>query len=107
MCNAAPLAMNVPPREIGVNLETSDVGVFARPVGEADETSRHDLFGRQRGAPVGKRQRHPPGGAETLTDLHDRHSRVDSPLLIGQGKNEGWIVVALGENPSPRRMMER
>ena len=107
MCNAPRVAMNVPRGEIGVNLETSDVGVFARPVGEVDQASCHDLVGRQRRALVGERQRNPPRRTEALPDLHDRHSRRDPPLLIGDSKDEGRIVVAFGKNPSPRWMMKR
>ena len=48
MRNAAWPAMDVLPGEIGVNLETSDVGLFARPVGEGHEASGHDPVVRQR-----------------------------------------------------------
>jgi hypothetical protein len=94
------------PGEIGVNFETGYVGVFARSVSEGHEMSCHGLVGRQRGASIGKRQRNPPRTAETRPDLHSGHSRVDAPLLIGDSKDEGSVVVAFGENPSPRRMVE-
>ena len=98
--------MDVLSGEIGVNLETDNVGVFARPVGEGHEASGHDPVVCQRRALVGKRQGNPPGGAETLPDLHHGHSRVNAPLLIGDSKDKGSVAVAFGENPGPRRMME-
>jgi hypothetical protein len=98
--------MDVLPRQIGVNLETGNVGVFPRWVGEGHEASCHGLVGRQRRALIGKRQRDPPWTAETRPDLHNGHSRVDATPLIGDSKNEGSVVVAFGENPSPRRMVE-
>jgi hypothetical protein len=99
--------MDVPPGEIGVHLETGDVGVFARSIGECHEASCHDPVGRQRGAPISKWQRNPPRTAEKVPDLHNGHSRVDASLLIGDSKDKGSVAVAFGENPSPRRMMER
>ena len=98
--------MDVLSGEIGVNLETGNVGVFARPVGEGHEASGHDPVVCQRWTLVGKGQGNPPGGAETLPDLHHGHSRADAPLLIGDSKDKGSVAIALGENPGPRRMME-
>src|SRR5213078_4880794 len=94
MCDAAALSMNPLSREIGMNLETSDVGVFAGSVGEVYKTSTHGLFCHQWRAPVGKRERHPPRRAEALTDFHDRHTRGYSPLVVSEGEHEGWVVVA-------------
>ena len=46
MANTAHLAMDIPPREISVNLETGYSSVLACEVGEVDEASCHELVVR-------------------------------------------------------------
>jgi len=99
--------MDVPSWEIRVNLQTSDIGVFACPIGEVDEASCRDLVDRERRAPVGKGQRNPARTTETIPNLHDWHSPNDASSPIGDSENERRVAVAFRENSSPRWMMER
>jgi len=80
--------MDVPSREIRVNLETSDVGVFACLIGEVDEASCRDPVDRERRTPVGKGQRNPARTTETIPNLNDWHSRNDASSSICDSEDE-------------------